>query len=60
MLDVLIFSQLLLACLKILIQHTAVPLEQKHFITERGCSHPKPGTEIKGLMKRIAAIQWLG
>jgi hypothetical protein len=59
MLDVFIFFELL-ACWKILVQHAGVPLEQKHYITERGCSHQKPGTEIKGLMERRAAMQWLG
>jgi hypothetical protein len=41
-LEVFIFSELL-AYLKILVQNTAVPLEQKHYIHERGCSHHKPG-----------------
>jgi hypothetical protein len=40
--------------LKILVQHTAVPLKQKHYIPERGCSHQKTGKKIKGLMARRA------
>jgi hypothetical protein len=36
----------LLACLRILVQHTAVSLKQKHCISERGSSHKKPGKKI--------------